>query len=226
MESLNTPNEHELLRADNERLRSGLKELQLLFVQQHKHTLSRIKQLLKTCQPSGEVSYQDTSDPSTWQGAISQTLPAGPGRVFTRGAGGIVLASSLIMDRVSDNHPLQAHDTESSTTLQNNRNDISSHHSNPLDKSGSSFVLLTQLIPKIVVDDGPDCHQHRFNIFSPRLEKSCSLPLLEKNKNKRAELSHKSASGINTKYKISRVGRLASYLGKEGCRVSSNQLKM
>jgi len=241
MEVLSTSNEREVtsgllhsLQVDNARLRLGLKELLRLFIQQHKDNLSRIKQLLKPRQKNGEVSYLDFSDPSTIQGRISRTLtpartrtPAVPGRPYfdTGGAGDILLASNLIMDKVLDDHPQSANDTEASRTLPFNRNDIPLNHSKTLDKNRTSVLQSSQLVTKIVADDVSDSQRHRFNIFSPRLQKSFSLPLPEKNENKRVELTTKLTSNINSKYKNSRVARLASYLGKEGRRLSSNQLK-
>jgi len=236
MEVLSTPNEREVtsgllhsLQVDNARLRLGLKELLRLFIQQNKDNLSRIKQLLKPRQKNGEVSYLDFSDPSTIRGRISRTLtPAVPGRPYfdTGGAGDILLASNLIMDKVLDDLPQSTNETEASRTLPFNRNDIPLNHSKTLDKNGTSVLQSSQLVTNIVADDISESQRHRFNIFSPRHQQSfSSLPLPEENENKRVELTSKLTSNINSKYKNSRVARLASYLGKEGRRLSSNQLK-
>jgi len=216
-----------LLQADNERLRIGLEELLQLLDQQHNDNLQRIQGLLEPSQKNGEISYQETPDLSTLQGRTSRTLsPAVPGKFFfgTRG-GNVVLAGSLIMDKVSEDQPQDANESDGSRTLpfaRNERESVSSSHSPPMDIRGTKILKSSHMGTKILLQDLP---AGASRIFSPRITKSFSLPLLERyDDSKRAELtSAKSTSIIGTTNRSPRVAKLASYLGKEGRKLTSSQ---
>jgi len=232
METLKPPNEQDVssrlihsLQADNERLRAGLEELLKLLDQQHNDNLQRIHGLLGSSQKSAEISYQETPDLSTLQGRTSRTQsPAVPGKVFfaTRGIGDVILASSLIMEKVSEDQPQDESGSGCSRSLPSNRNQRVSSQSHAREIGGTNTWKSSNFDKRIMVQDHPVGASRK---FSPWIPKSSSLPLPEKcDDRKRAQLTSANSTGVICWTKRStRVAKLASYLGKEGRKLTSTQ---
>jgi len=226
METLKNPNEHDVssrlihsLQTDNERLRIGLEELLKLLDQQHNDNLQRIHGLLGSSWKSGEISNQETPDLSNLQGRTSRTLsPAVPGKVFfaTRGIGDVILSGSLIMEKVSKDQPQDASGSDCSRSLpfyRNHRVSVSSSKSRAMDMGETNTLKLSNFDTKGMVQE------------LPVIPKSFSLPMSEKcDDRKRTELaSAKSTGAISKINRSTRVAKLASYLGKEGRKLTSSQ---
>jgi len=206
------------LQADNDRLRVGLEELLKLLKQQHNDNLQRIHGLLGSSQKSGEISYQETPDLSIFQGRTSRILsPTVPGKVSfaTRGVGDVILSTSLIMEKVKD-QPQDESGSDCSRTLPFNRNQgvsVSSSQSHAMDTGGTNTLKLSNINTKRIVQD------------LPVIPKSFSLPMSERSGDRKpAELTSAKSTGAISKINRSiRVAKLASYLGKEGRKLTSSQ---